>query len=205
MKKIILFNGPPGSGKDTLVKLFIELVQDVFHYKMAYPLKDSCHKMLGLQGTLEDLEHLKEFPISISVIDNFARQNADGELHKSIKLEGNEMSLRQFYIHLSENFMKPTFGDNVFGELAVSHIKAVSNRYVGISDCGFAKEIEPLIREFGVENFILVRVHREGKDFSRDSRSYISLEGVKTYDVQNNGTIYDLQNKLADILREEQL
>jgi hypothetical protein len=44
------------------------------------------------------------------------------------------------------------------------------------SDGGFADEWAPIIEYVGEENFMLVEVHSETKDFSNDSRGYIGDE-----------------------------
>ena len=190
MKKIFLFNGPPGSGKDTIANIFKDIVKDVYLYKMAYPLKEGSHKLLGLVGSLEELEPIKENPINFGLLDDFVENNH--HLIKPLKLIDDSIDLRQFYIHLSENVMKPLFGNDIFGKLAVQYITQSKNKFVAISDCGFESEVKPLIEHYGKDNFVLVRLHREGKSFANDSRNYIDISGVQTYDVQNNGTMEEL-------------
>lgn len=206
MKKIFLFNGPPGSGKDTAAALMKEHVGNVFMYKMAFPLKEGCHKLLGLPGTLEDLEPAKEIALRFGLKENFLAENET--LRKSLHLHRDRDSgdfhttLRQFYIHVSENMMKPLFGDTIFGKLAIEYIKNDKNKYVAISDTGFASEVAPLLEYFGKDSFVLVRLHRDGSDFANDSRSYIHIDGVKSYDINNNGTLEALSNSVVDILED---
>ena len=202
MKKIFLFNGPPGSGKDTASVMFKNLIGDVYHYKMAYPLKESCHKMLGLIGSLEELEPIKEKPLYFHPSADFIANNKN--LKKPLQLYLNAgaetvTDLRQFYIHLSENVMKPMFGDDIFGQLAVRYVSQNENKYVTISDCGFAAEVQPLIEYYGESSFTLVKIYREGKTFANDSRNYIDLPNVHTFEIQNNGTMEELEDKLRNI------
>jgi len=206
MKKIFLFNGPPGSGKDTAANLMKELVSNVFMYKMALPLKDGCHKLLGLPGTLEDLEPIKEKNLKFQLEGMFEFLNRDLRKPLNLNVDTNDKqsslytTLRQFYIHVSENLMKPMFGEEIFGQLAIEYIKNSKNNYVAISDTGFLSEVMPLVEHFGKDHFVLVRLHREGSNFSNDSRSYIEVPGIRTYDIFNNGTLEDLESKLVDVL-----
>ena len=55
-----------------------------------------------------------------------------------------------------------------------------------ITDSGFGPEALPIIKMFDPENCTLIRVRRDGCDFSGDSRSYVDLP-VKTIDVKNAG------------------
>lgn len=203
MKKIFLFNGPPGSGKDTASNLFTTIVEDVYQYKMAYPLKESSHKMLGLLGSLEDLEPIKEKALNFELLESFIQQNET--LRKPLKVSDNKVDLRQFYIHLSENVMKPMFGKDIFGRLAVQYIKQSKHYNVAISDCGFEEEVMPLIEYYGKENFILVKLYREGKTFANDSRNYINIEGVKTFEINNNGTMDQLTKHIEAIIKYQDI
>ncbi len=192
-KKIILFNGPAGSGKDTAANLFKELYGDnTFAYKMALPLKEACHKLLGLEGSLEDLEPLKAEKIKFIVRKEFDYYPSP----TSVVNDCGEMTLRQFYIHVSENFMKPMFGQYIFGDLAVENIKNSTKPIVTVSDSGFAPEALPILKAFPKEDVFLVRIFREGKTFSGDSRGYIELP-VCTFDLKNNGTIEEYKDLLG--------
>lgn len=193
-KKIVLFNGPPSSGKDTAANLFAEIYAGkTFAYKMALPLKEACHKMLGLKGTLEELEPIKELPVKFLVRKEFDYYPSPTKIVNEL----GEMTLRQFYIHVSENFMKPMFGPFIFGDLAVENINNTEKSIVTVSDSGFAQEAMPIIKEFKPENVYLVKVHRNGKTFggAGDSRGYIELP-VKTFDLNNNGTFEEYKDLL---------
>ena len=195
-KKIILLNGPAGCGKDTGSDLLKEIYQEsLFQYKMALPLKEACHKLLGLEGSLEALEHLKERPIKFLVNKNY------NNFISPVKLVNNagEMTLRQFYIHVSENLMKPMFGIEIFGKLAVENIKNNKCKIVTISDSGFEDEARPIVREFGSDNVVLVKIFRDGKTFAGDSRGYIDLP-VTTFELSNNGSLEQLKQNLQSII-----
>ena len=208
MKKIFLFNGPPGSGKDTAANIIEDLLDDVYLYKMAYPLKESCHKLLGLTGSLEELEYLKEHVLEFSLPRDFVEHNKT--LQKPLKIEVAtheqcQITLRQLYIHISENLMKPLFGPEIFGKLAVKYITQNDSKYVAISDCGFKSELEPLLKTFDLEDFILIKLYRNGKSYVNDSRNYINIPEIQTIELNNNGSILDLKTTLQDIIRDTEV
>ena len=183
-KRIILFNGPPGCGKDTAANI-IHSKTITYRYKMAQPLKEACHKLLGLEGTLEELEPLKELPIKFLVKEGYAPAIDTG----AISNENREMTLRQFYIHVSENMMKPTFGTDVFGRSAVENLRQCHPMIATVSDAGFVGEALPIIEYFGQDRVCLIKIHRAGKSFAGDSRGYIDLPVKYSMDIHNDGDL----------------
>jgi hypothetical protein len=167
-KKLILFNGPRHSGKDTAA-LHCEKTFGAYHFKMSGPIKAAIRAMFELcQDEVDYLELVK-------VVDS------------SLML-GNSYVNTQ--ISFSEDWAKQFFGIDVFGKLAERHIRKAFETYPDqklfvCSDSGFDHEALPLIDVFGRENVLLVKIHREGKTFDGDSRSYISLSGVPTLTVIN--------------------
>lgn len=197
MTKIILFNGPPGVGKDTIAEAvsrgqFITL-SDVLRLpplKFAAPLKRAVRD-LYLNGD-QDLFNKYDSPQE--------KNNA--------KVEFLGKSCRELQIAISETYFKPLHGEAVFGRLLASEIKHVLSKNtrkpdnIFISDSGFVPEAQVLIDTFGAENIVLVRLYQEGKDFTGDSRSYIELPSpVLTIDIDNPIGELDLTvNKLLNLL-----
>jgi len=185
-KKIVLFNGPPGAGKDTLAAGLYDRHQSAI-VKFAGPIKKNCRAIYGL--TLEEWNEI------------------DGS--QATKEEPNDAffgeTCRQVQINFSELFLKPTHGEDVFGHLAV---KAIYNKIASlilVSDSGFTKEAEVLINEFGAENIILVKINRDGCTFEGDSRNYIDLtqHGVNTITVNNNGSVIDAVEEVEYYLKQK--
>lgn len=212
MKKIFFFNGPPSAGKDTSAKLMNHVLgENCYHYKMALPLKEGSHSLLGLIGSLEDFEPLKQFPVKFPLTEKFVKEyNEQSPFPRKTLIvdheeqDKNGITLREFYIYLSENVMKPLFGDDIFGRLAVEYIKQADEQVVTISDSGFKEEAVPIVEHFGAENCCVVRLHRPDCSFANDSRSFIDLSdlGVGGYDVKNNGSFEDLTDSLTKITNE---
>ena len=164
---VIIFNGPPRSGKDTAAK-FIQ-----HHYGYEHrELKFSLHEFVKAEWRLLDCEweemyESKDLPYDV--------------------LGG--MTPRQAMIEMSENYMKPKFGPCIFGRLLSASMKSYQD-YV-ISDCGFREEIEPLVEKFGETQVVIVRINRDGCDYSNDSRGPYDPQwfpNVECIDVYNNGT-----------------
>lgn len=202
MKKILLLNGPARSGKDTAA-IFIKekLRESCFAYKMAYPLKDAVHKILGLFGNLPELEYLKEVPLDYDIQVPFIHE-MNAALPRTLTIKDGKITLREFYIHISENVIKPMFGEDYFGRLAVKYIENAPQELITISDSGFKLESLPLIEKFGAENITLVKIVRPEYDFSGDSRNYIDLSeyGVKKVTLHNDGSIDDFKTKVLGLL-----
>ena len=108
------------------------------------------------------------------------------------------MTLRQWYIYLSEKVMKPMYGDEVFGRLAVENLRQAEQLIATVSDTGFTSEADPIINYFGPENVALIRVHRPGKSFAGDSRTYVELDVGTVIDLQNDSDLEEFEKRLWD-------
>lgn len=189
--KILLFNGPPGSGKDTAVTVLRELGGiDMHMEKFARSVKEGCHGLFNLVN-----DEGKVLPHdTFEAVKNKPRAEFMG------------MTPREAYIWYSEDVMKPKFGKDIFGSLTVKRLADQNvTGLVGITDSGFAEEAGRVIQRYGAHNTILVRLHREGHDFTGDSRSYLSLD-IESHDVVNSGDPWEyctaLQDTLARFMQE---
>ena len=186
--KLILFNGPRHSGKDTAA-LHLAKKLNAYHFKFSAPIKAAIKTVFKLSE--QDVEYLE-----------------------SIKTKRIPILLNKTYVEaqisFSEEWAKPSFGQDIFGRWAVNAIKNVqaesgNSKYdlFVSSDSGFACEAWPVINNlFGVENTLLVRVYRQGKTFNGDSRSYIELPGVETVEIENNGSIDDYHKQVIALAQD---
>lgn len=178
-KKLILFNGPPRSGKDTAAAHVWTKYIHAMHFKMSQPLKDSVKAFFNLSAAdAQVAERNKDLPLDMFF--------------------GN--TYRDVQISLSEHWGKEQFGIRVFGHLAVRNIRRSPSTLFVCSDTGFVDEIVPLIEFFGGENILLVKLHRQGCNFSNDSRSYINIPNVRTLQLYNNDNIANLYEQLDAVI-----
>ncbi|QGF21213.1 hypothetical protein KMB89_gp14 [Citrobacter phage HCF1] len=83
------------------------------------------------------------------------------------------MTCREFMIWISEDVIKPKFGEKYFGR-RLSDTASNSDYPVIVSDCGFEQEVIALIE--GGHEVKLVRMNRRGFEFDEtDSRNYVYL------------------------------
>lgn len=201
---IILFNGPPGTGKDAAADFF----------------KEKGFKHLSFKYQL--------FRETISFFAVDEKWFMDGYKDRLIKEQPEEllegMSRREAMIYVSEEITKPAFGEDIFGKQVADEID-ITRDYC-ISDGGFIDELIPVINKVGSENFVLVQLTREGHDYSSDSRRYLGgnlykefvishhtpIEKkyvlphkfeVKMYRIHNNGTLGAFYEVLKDIYEKE--
>jgi len=180
-KRIILFNGPPRSGKDTAARFVYSDNPFIHWFRFSQPLKDMVSAMFTLNST--DAKVIEE--------------------HKDNKLPLLfDNTFRELQIWLSEECMKHRFGKDIFGRLARRRVENSLAKLFINSDCGFVEEAIPLLDLVGPKNMLIVQIHREGYDFSKDSRSYITLPGVQTVKLVNQGKLRDYEYNVQAVVKE---
>lgn len=174
MKKLVLINGAPRSGKDTLANLILSAYPGA-KYKMTAPMDRALQTFFSFtdEEFVFHREEAKDRPFPFAV-------------HPAAR------TFRQTLIHFSEEFAKPLYGEGIFGLLAARFINSELHlkETVVISDCGFQAEVETLLEHLDPEREpIFVRLERKGCSFTDDSRSYISPPlGFSSILVSNNST-----------------
>lgn len=177
--KLVLFNGPRHSGKDTAA-IYCAQEFGAHHFKFSGPIKAALKAMFDISDDCVSLlEEVKTTPVPLF----FDKSYVDCQ------------------ISFSEDWVKPAFGQYTFGYLAARHVKRhmINNPgqelYV-CSDSGFGTEAQPLVELFGSDNTLLVKIFRDGKTFTGDSRSYIELDDVTTISITNNKTTADYEQHI---------
>ena len=185
---IIVLNGPPGSGKDSIAQTYKEkfserpveiiafkdqLYKDAFEY--VKPTMDwHAFKLFCSHRVLKDQPH----PLFLG------------------------LSPRGLLIHVSEKILKPMHGADYFGKAAASAVKSISlDKDIIITDGGFEREIVAL-RGSQDRPVFVVQVHREGCDFSQDSRLYLDTHLPFLH---NNDTLDQAAARLKKILSSKQV
>lgn len=164
-RRIILLNGPPRSGKDTAGNHIMDRF-GATRASFADELKTRTHGLYGIRGVSPlHFEDVKDQPLP----------------------EFLGLTPRQAYINTSELLLKQAHGKDVMGRLLLQNALVCPGLYVA-PDSGFVEEAHPIIEALGHENALLIRVHatKRGCTFTGDSRNFIGLARVKTYDVHND-------------------
>lgn len=190
--KVVVINGPPGSGKDTLANALLHDVDlrrnNVMQLeRFSRPLKRALCAFFGY---------------NISGIDDYSSLEID---KNEDKLYGQ--SYRNLQIALSETLAKPKLGEDIFGKLLVERVErayklaiekhkwalADDQYVVVIPDSGFLVELRPVVAHFGYPNVCVVKLFRSTANYSKDSRGYLPTSalldlGVKQIILRNDGT-----------------
>lgn len=154
---LIVLNGPPGAGKDTLA-LALNKAVGMRTLSFKKPMWEIAEALLGSLKFEEfcDLYH-----------DRATKEQPQAWLAG--------LSPRQFFIHISENVAKPLFGDEYFGlrlKEDYDDIILSGDSMAVVSDGGFSTELFPFIKAH--EEVVVFRLYREGYSFGGDSRNYLN-------------------------------
>jgi hypothetical protein len=203
-KMIVIFNGPPASGKDEAASL----------YKEKYGFGNLSFKYQLFKETIKHFD-VDERWFMEGYNDRTQKEKSE------FALQG--MSRREAMIHVSEDIIKPKKGLDYFGKSVAEEI--FEDKNYALADGGFVEELEPIIEKVGAENIVIVQLTREGCDYSSDSRKYFNGRlinewtvgsktaidkayvlkeemDIKTYRVHNNGSLHNLHDALEQIHNE---
>lgn len=176
MKKVLICNCPPQTGKDEFVKYL--------SYKYGIAHLEFKDKLIKLTKMIYDVSDESWNSIYVSGEKDKPRQEFDGR------------SARQALIYVSEDVIKPKFGESYFGKCAVNNLRIGVN---GFSDGGFYEEMIEVVNHVGKENALIIRIDKEGRCFKDDSRGYVDIEGVEVIKVDNNGSLGQLHKQADNI------
>lgn len=201
---ILIFNGPPGTGKDEAAAFFC----NKFNFEHLSFKKQLFRETIKYFGVKESW-----------FMDGYNNRSKKETKEPALK----NHSRRTAMIYTSESVIKPNKGNDYFGQQVAEEIDLNKN-YV-ISDGGFVEELEPIIDKVGAENVAIVQLTRQGCDFRGDSRRYFDGKfageaseiiinheteidndfvldmpaKLLTYRIHNNGTIHDFFQSLISI------
>lgn len=178
LPKFTFINGPAGSGKSTLAKLICDTDKDVWRDGFAEPIRQAIYSVFFPE----------EGPI------HYDLDLKDQKVKSSPFPFREDFTYRDAMISFSEDWMKPYFGRDIFGRLAFQRCveqEMFYDKFV-FDDSGFKEEAEYIVRFASPPSCLLIRLHREGCNFTGDSRSYIILDGVPTINLHNDGKSEDL-------------
>jgi hypothetical protein len=182
LSKIIIVNGPPDCGKDEAVS-YLKRRYGVHTFSFKTELKALTLKLYCVSEALWDSWYTR----------------AGKELPRA---ELGGLSCRQALIRVSEEIVKPNFGESYFGKAEGTKLKALADAgelIAACSDGGFNAEIDPLIDLFGSDNIHILKIERPGRSYEGDSRNWIEHDGIPVWNywtVYNDGGLEQYWNDL---------
>lgn len=172
---LIGLSGPPRSGKDTLGNLvrdaLISRQTPAECLALSLPMRHAVYGMLGMAYSDAHYDRHKDDTFTVG--------------------HGRTTTIRQEMIALSEHHIKPRLGHGWWARALINRMRLPKGGVLIITDMGFAAEHDTFVEEFGAENCAWFHIHRNGHDFSNDSRSYVG----------KGSNIYNNDNPTAEALR----
>ena len=154
--QVIILNGPPGCGKDTIANRMDG------HIPLSF--KDELYTCVAKRYRLER--------------DLVVKLCTDRETKEEPNVQFLGLTPREALIHVSEDIIKPSLGNSFFGKCVAANILLHDGAHFGcsaprfvLSDGGFMTEIAPIAK---VATVTVIRLHRDGYDFTNDSRDYLT-------------------------------
>lgn len=179
--RVVVLNGPPNSGKDTLADYMCHKYREAGEVAERRAFKDG----------------LIELAAKLMLVDEdwFRKVCADRDQKERAQAQLGGLSPRQALIFVSEDVVKPKMGDQYFGSYMAQNLTKGAIHFV--SDGGFVRELVPIMDKLGRDNLLVVHLHREGCTFEGDSRDYVPLGEVRWGGTHHNrGTVEESCNKL---------
>lgn len=175
--RFILINGAPRAGKDTIGKYIFHTYGNVLFERFSRPHKEAF-------AALTDSEINEFFEVE------------GYEERKSERIPWLGASFRQWQIDFSETFMKPRYGNDIFGRMMVR--RTCWDHTFVVPDCGFQIEVDCL-RDY---DCILIQVARKGCTFVDDSRNYVQPAPQWAFHhINNDGTLDDLAKAVDEVVK----
>lgn len=214
MLKVKVFNAPPRAGKEVAAKAVMKCINTEDSNLIAYhrEFKDELFKVAAnalnisvekfLEGYNQTVKDYFKDNAHYTMLEECISEDSWLKDVPIYSVNGKLYSKREWLIHTSENVIKPSFGKDALGKMFVNSLP--EEGIVAVSDGGFPEEIQPVIDHVGAENITIVRIHRDGCDFSNDSRSYLTQDmfddKITFIDVDNNASIDKFETDIVHIL-----
>jgi len=181
MKKVVMLNCPPRSGKDTIA----EEISKTIH----------CHC-----GILSFKYKLIEIALTVSGIQKSEWDERYCTVEKEQpwnKLGG--LSQRNYLIKISEEWVKPVHGKTYFGDRVLEDVLWREEESFIIPDGGFKEEVLPLYSVLS-DGLLILQWGREGCSFENDSRDYVMDYPEITRRIRDNNS--SIQDQVDAVRRE---
>ena len=214
-KTIVIFNAPIGAGKDVSADYLHEYFQSGQRLSFKEALYEDTAEYFDID--VKDLteyhsdRELKEVPSSMFPKYKkyplkqyfFALLFIIGAVFNNRYLMSlGYYSSREALIHVSEEVVKPEYGEDYYGQKIVYKVQNSPERYVFLSDGGFESELTPLLDKG--YNVHIVKLERSGATFEGDSRTLLNEDDFKDYSnikfttITNNGSLDELYENIRE-------
>lgn len=214
-KTIVIFNAPIGAGKDVSADYLHEYFQ-------------SGQRLSFKEALYEDTAEY--FDLDVSDLIDYHSDRSLKEIPNEMFPKHKKHSLKQYFfallfvigavfnirylmslgyyssrealIHVSEDVMKPKYGQDYYGRKFLEKVEHSSERYSFASDGGFFRELTPLL-DNGY-NVHVVKLERSGATFEGDSRTLLNEDNFKAYSnikfttISNNGGLDELYDNIRE-------
>lgn len=188
-KTVILFNGPPRSGKDIGAQ-YLEANYGAVHFQLKYQLY---------------IDTARIFSLPLETILFYCQ---DDELKDKPSSLFGWRSPRQALIYVSEDIVRPKMGSDHYGKVLGEKIRNSGSALNCMSDGGFIDEVLAVMQRASIsqERLMVIHLHRNGCSFEntdptkKDSRSYIVTDNVQI--VENNGSPKEYYASLDAMMAE---
>ena len=193
---VIMFNGPPRSGKDSACEIIMEHFPEVHYAYFKEVLYRESAKILGL-----------DFNFWASVC-----QNGDLKDKPMLTMAGGEagavMTPRDILIYLAEKVLKPKYGqyfiargtaETISNLIQFQREQSNEEAVIVVPDLGFDYEIDTVREMLPNANVISVAIHRPGFTFDGDSRSYVK---DPNHNIFNEFNLEEFNHTVLDLFKE---
>lgn len=176
---VILLNGPPGSGKDTAAQIIAKRYNAI-HLKFKDSLIDTAAQYYNVDpGWLRYVCEARELKDESSML---------------LK----QQTPRQTLIHVAEDVIKPSYGEDFFAKQVLSQIDE-PGMYV-ISDLGFYEEISTI--GCAIKDVLTLVISRTGHSYKSDSRHTIECSEYSAIEhIVNNDTIDTFKQNVLEAVK----
>ena len=192
---VVLFNGPPRSGKDSACEIIMKHYPEVHYAYFKEVLYKESAKILGL-----------DFNFWASVCQNGDLK--DKPMLNTVAGEtGAMMTPRDILIYLAEKVLKPKYGQDFIARETANTIAELiqlqreqnnEEAVIVVPDLGFDYEIDTVRKMIPDAHVISVAVYRPGFTFKGDSRSYVKNANFGLHNTEN---YEDLKHKVLRLFR----
>lgn len=214
---IVIANGPPFSGKDTLTEHLLNQFKDAVWMRFKNVLYQETWKDLFVDGDRVEISLDEWIEICNDVVlkDSHLPYNLDREeilrWKESPGIYGNSLyckSPRNHLISKSENELKVKYGEGGVAVITAGYIKEIEDwesKLVIFSDGGFNVEIQTLCDELNItrNDMTVIRIDADGCNFNNDSREYILNPDICIFNDKTDNFLKIIDNEVIPLIKSK--